>query len=483
MRFFLKSLKIELLSRHSEKVKATVVRNLHPISQLFAALAATVARFDPHQYTYRASVYKDATYRCFLSKIYKPHGRYITKYIKGNIIFSTIILCMLLASNTLIAQDFKTVGYFPTYRFSLVDDVAFDKLTHLNIAFARPNEQGHLTTNGIPIVDVVQKAQAVGLEVYISLAGGAASLSVWENWLAPANRSFFISKIIEYVKAHNLQGVDVDLEWGTVNDDYSGFVLELRDSLKTYNYGITAALPGTYRYPEVSDEALAAYDWVNLMVYDLTGPWAPNQHGPHSPFSFAESAIIYWQAQGLSREKMTLGVPFYGYDFTNLEKTVSVKFSDMVSKNTNYAYRDQVGRIYYNGIYTIAEKTRLAMQENLGGMMIWELGQDDFGEFSLLNTISQSVNGAIITSLSEMEITASIENPYPNPVSDVVNLDFPQSTDFELSLYSPISTEVLTIRHSNRNNISLDMKDYTPGIYFITLKTEALVKTFRIQKI
>ncbi len=390
---------------------------------------------------------------------------------------------MLLASNTLVAQDFKTVGYFPTYRFSLVDNIAYNKLTHLNIAFAQPDEQGNLTTNGVTISDVVQKAQAAGLEVFISLAGGAASLSVWENWLRPANRSFFISNIIEYVKIHNLQGVDVDLEWGTVNDDYSGFVLELRDSLKAYNYGITAALPGTYRYPEVSDEALAAYDWVNLMVYDLTGPWAPDLYGPHSPFSFAESAIAYWSAQGLSKEKMTLGVPFYGYDFTNLEKTVSVKFSDMVSKNTNYAYRDQVGRIYYNGIFTIAEKTRLAMQENLGGMMIWELGQDDFGEFSLLNTISQSLNGAIITSVSEIEAIANIETPYPNPVSDIVNLDFQQAIDFELSLYSPVSTEVFTTSFSNQNNISLDMTDYAPGIYLITVRANSFIQTFRIQKI
>jgi len=123
------------------------------------------------------------------------------------------------------------------------------------------------------------------------------------------------------------------------------------------------------------------------------------------------------------------------------------------------------------------------MQENLGGMMIWELGQDDFGEFSLLNTISQSLNGAIITSVSEIEAIANIETPYPNPVSDIVNLDFQQAIDFELSLYSPVSTEVFTTSHFNQHTISLDMADYTPGIYFITLKTSAFVKTFRIQKI
>ena len=61
--------------------------------------------------------------------------------------------------------------------------------------------------------------------------------------------------------------MDVDLEWSHVNSLYSPFVLELKDSLDAHNKLMTVALPGTYRYPEVSDEALNAFAWVNLMAY------------------------------------------------------------------------------------------------------------------------------------------------------------------------------------------------------------------------
>ena len=86
----------------------------------------------------------------------------------------TIALLSLLLPGLIAAQDFKTVGYFPTYRFSRVNDVDFDKLTHINIAFANPNEAGELTTGGRVITTVVEQAHAAGLEVYIALAGFVA---------------------------------------------------------------------------------------------------------------------------------------------------------------------------------------------------------------------------------------------------------------------------------------------------------------------
>ena len=37
---------------------------------------------------------------------------------------------------------------------------------------------------------------------------------------------------------------------------------------------------------------------------------------------------------------------------------------------------DEVGGYYYNGRATIGAKVRLARQLGLGGVMIWEVGQD-----------------------------------------------------------------------------------------------------------
>jgi len=283
------------------------------------------------------------------------------------------------------------------------------------------------------------------------------------------------------VKKHDLQGIDVDIEWGTVNDDYSGFVLELRDSLNYYDLGLTVALPGIYRYPEITDEALAAFDWVNLMVYDLTGPWNSSNPGPHSPYSFAENSINYWLDQGLEKNRMTLGVPFYGYDFTDLNNIRALLFSEIVEMNEANATVDQVGEIYFNGLPTITQKTQLAISE-LSGIMIWELGQDFFGEFSLLKKINETIEEFTTTSTQQNE-SSILANPYPNPVIDHTIIKTNTTEKIKLLIFSQSLKMIESKDFRNQEYISVDMKNYHKGIYFLTLKANSFVKTFKLIKI
>lgn len=394
--------------------------------------------------------------------------------------FIAILLLLICSCSHLQSQEFKKVGYLPTYRFSLIDDIEFDKLTHLNIAFANPDANGLLSTNGVDITPIVERAHEADLEVFIALAGGAAQLSDWEEWIKPNNRSAFIQDIIDYTLSHNLQGIDVDLEWGNVNDDYSGFVLELRDSIDQYDLGYSVAFPGTYRYPEVSDEALFSFDWVNLMVYDLTGPWQPSNPGPHSPYSFAFSSIDYWEALGLDKSDMTLGVPFYGYDFTNQSNVSSVRFSDMVALDPAYAQLDQVGQIYYNGLMTIEQKTQLAFDE-LSGIMIWELGQDSFDEFSLLNRINETID-ANLTSTDNLQDQKKTAKLYPNPTSAFTTLRFDEAQDCRIVLYSGLQEIHLDRKYNKQQEIVIDLSGFPSGMYFLFVEGEALSGTFKVAR-
>lgn len=383
--------------------------------------------------------------------------------------------------NSTLGQSFKRVGYLPTYRFSLANSIAFDKLTHLNIAFANPDASGNLQTDGVSITSVVEKAHDAQLNVFIALAGGAASLNVWENWITPQNRSGFISGIMKYLHTHNLQGVDVDLEWSVINNDYSGFVLELKDSLSSHDFIMSAALPGTFRYPEVSDEALAAFEWVNLMAYDLTGPWASQNSGPHSPYSFAEQSITYWAAQGLEKNRMVLGVPFYGYDFRDVNNVKSVTFGQMVDKNRSNAMIDQVGSIYYNGLPTISKKTKLAM-EKTSGIMIWELGQDSFDDFSLLAEIDRTIQGSpLVLSAYQEEIVAVVA--YPNPVVDMVYLPSIEGYGMEHSLCNALGMEMSVPLYHSVENTAINMSNLPAGVYYLSLNNKSQTKVFRLVKL
>ena len=129
---------------------------------------------------------------------------------------------------------------------------------------------------------------------------------------------------------------------------------------------------------------------------------------------------------------MTLGIPFYGWNFNDPTDIFSFTYRSMVNQNPANALRDNVDEAYYNGILTVRQKTELAMAE-VSGVMIWELGQDHFDDqFSLLNAISQVISGGV-SSNDEVEQFTDI-NLYPNPFSDFFFLENPKEKDLQIML-------------------------------------------------
>jgi chitinase len=294
------------------------------------------------------------------------------------------------------ADDSKTktarvVGYLSTDSFSKMTSIQFCKLTHLNIAFANPDKNGNVIFNGdIDALTKYAKSVNPNIIISISLAGGVLSQEQATNWSLlidkAENRPNLIQNIINFVELHHLDGVDVDLEWDAVTSGYSGFVIELRKSLTEHKKILTAALPNNSRFENISSTALNAFDFINIMSYDSTGPWTPNNPGQHSSYTNAQDGINFWhKLQNVPSEKLTLGVPFYGYNFTYANVTSST-FGQIVEVAAQFADQDEIGKIYYNGRPTIAQKVQFA-SENTGGIMIWEIAQDSFGEYSLLDVI------------------------------------------------------------------------------------------------
>lgn len=291
-------------------------------------------------------------------------------------------------------SQFKIVGYLAGRGFDQINELELGKLTHLNLAFANPDQEGNLVfSRDADIGSVVKKGHDHGLKVYVSLAGGGRpDTTLWKSVLSPNNRADFINKILKFVEQNNLDGVDVDIEWNllpAIGDLYTPFVIELKKALHGKDKGITTALGATRLHEAVSQQSLEAYDFINVMVYDKTGMWRPDDVGQHSPYSYAEEAIKYWTGErNIPPDRIVLGVPFYGFDFTPPARYIS--FNEIIEENPTLAYQDSVDMTYYNGIPTIVKKVALAKRK-LGGIMIWEISLDTPGEMSLLRAIDQTI--------------------------------------------------------------------------------------------
>lgn len=289
----------------------------------------------------------------------------------------------------------RVVGYLPSYRFDSNEKIDYCKLTHLNLAFANPGSNGKLIINDFSGVVVRARNENSNIKIYISIGGGYLTdeqALTWSNSIdIKDNRPIIINEIVNFVVDNSLDGVDVDLEWQYVTSGYSDFVIELKSALSTKGKSMTAALPGTTKFDNITEEALQTFDFINIMAYDFTGPWNPTASGQHSSYNNAVESINFWKNTGVSQSKLTLGVPFYGYDFSNSSNVTSFTFGQMISTNNSYSEIDNVGMKYYNGRPTIKSKVKLA-SEQVSGIMIWELGQDSFSDYSLLKTIHKEYN-------------------------------------------------------------------------------------------
>ncbi|WP_163410354.1 glycosyl hydrolase family 18 protein [Flavobacterium ajazii] len=299
----------------------------------------------------------------------------------------------------------RVVGYLFSDNYNKINSIQFCKLTHLNLSFANPDKEGNLIFD-VDIDAVIKYVRTINpkIKISISIAGGVISAEQAANWSKlidkPENRPDFIKKIVSFVEVHKLDGVDVDLEWDAVTTGYSGFVIELKNAIKSKNKLITAALPNNTRFANISNEALNAFDFINIMAYDMTGPWAPEKPGQHSSFDDAKLGIDFWnKLQNVPKDKLTLGVPFYGHNFTEAIVT-SPSYGQIVASGKQFADQDEWGKIYYNGRPTIEQKVQLA-SETTGGIMIWEISQDSFDEYSLLDVIHKKYTklGFITTDL------------------------------------------------------------------------------------
>lgn len=392
-----------------------------------------------------------------------------------------IFLFLFVAAFLAASQSKKVVGYLPAYRFGDYNSIAYCKLTHLNICFANPDANGNLKIGNFTTIVNKAKQQNPNIIVCISLGGGTLStqqLQSWKNIVdIPSNRPAFISKIIAFVELNKLDGVDFDLEWDAVTTGYSDFVIELKDSLQNHNKILSAALPATYRYPLITNKALAVFDFINIMAYDKTGPWSPNIPEQHSSYEFAVQAINFWKNQGVNSEKLTLGVPFYGYNFEDQSNVFGFSYASIVNMNILNADVDQVGKAFYNGRPTIERKVELSAQ-NTSGIMIWELAQDRFDEYSLLSVIHNKFNslGFTTTGLCGNVVLAdkfkqSQFNIYPNPANNKLWIESDSNSEIIVSVFNLTGNKMNITQSNIFNKTELNVSGLTTGIYILNVES------------
>ena len=386
----------------------------------------------------------------------------------------------LLICTTAFAQQFRIVGYLPSYRWSYVNFIDYDNLTHICYSFANPDAAGNFSYSQ-NLTTLLANAKAKNVKVIASIGGAGVSATqktAYKNLTKANERAGFINKLMNYLREAGVDGVDVDLEGELVQmSTYSDFVVQLADSIHAENMTISAAT-ASWTNSSMSQASVDALDFINLMSYDQTGSWQPNNPGPHSTYNQSVADVNYWKnTRNQNMDKIVLGVPFYGYEFKNDNTAGALTWCEIAGLYPNDRDKDQAttanGTVYYNGTTTIEKKTQYMLDQRGGGIMIWELGQDCFGANSLFDLIISTRNNV----LSNQEVEANNFLVYPNPVQDLLNISS-ELNEFTVEIIDLTGKVV----YEAKNKFQLNVSNLLSGVYLIKITSENGQKTSRFIK-
>lgn len=299
------------------------------------------------------------------------------------------------------AGDVAVVAYLPEWRYDGANwETISEHVTHLLLFSLEPAPDGKIiATDRLPkknLMDLArQAARRHGTKLLLCFGGNGRSDGFSAMSRNKKARSRFVKGLVRMLDQLDLDGVDYNWEYPgyrfgqgyladtEVEADYKGLTLLIKDTVAAFAAGPPRA---TLRevtmayYPDTRQERLLkqygidqSVSFMHMMSYDQGG-----QH--HSTMDFGKKCADQG-VEVLPPDKLTLGLPFYGRDTKKGDWTT---YEDLVQRHDPLALElDAVkapgggkASIGFNGVTTIEAKTRYALEQGLGGVMIWEVGQD-----------------------------------------------------------------------------------------------------------
>ncbi|HTA90746.1 MAG TPA: glycosyl hydrolase family 18 protein [Polyangiaceae bacterium] len=279
--------------------------------------------------------------------------------------------------------DLKVVAYLANYSGSYsswAKKISFDKMTHLNLAFATVTSSNDwdMGASDADVKTLVDTAHAAGVKVLASLGGGGGDGSIFNNW---ANMDAMLANLDPFLTRLNLDGADIDIEnpgevgaiTSTNATNYDKFVEAIVAKLHPEGKLVTAAVAPWVGGPRAS--TLEQFDFVNIMVYT-------------SNLSDYTNGVNFFKI--LPKTKMTLGAGFYG---ANSDDSNEISYAQIMAADpTAYSKNStQVGGTTYYYTGEAAMKSICAMAKNYGGIMVWDLTEDVTGSHSLWTLVQNAM--------------------------------------------------------------------------------------------
>lgn len=326
-------------------------------------------------------------------------------------------------------KEKMTIAYLYEYTYKTPSKSDLAKVDYINYCFG--NIVGtRVTFNNPKLLEQVLSFRNQGVRVAFALGGwGGEGFSAAVR--TPESRTAFVNSLMGVIKQYQFDGFDIDWEYPTSgvagiesnpNDrtNLTLFCQELKAAMLAYRSDLllTIAIAPSNQFYDLKE--LNKYiDYFNVMAYDFAmGTEALHQSNLYrSNYSTGSSAhnSVSIVSQYVPSNKIVIGTAFYGRTgnfantnvariggtlATNMTKTFTyTKIKEYIDLGWKESWDEEAcapyiikGTIFitYDNPRSTACKAQYVIDNNLGGIMFWDLSQDTTGD--LLTAIDTTFN-------------------------------------------------------------------------------------------
>lgn len=273
-------------------------------------------------------------------------------------------------------------------------------MTHINYAFGdvAPTFDSIIIKNPERLKQIVELRELnPNLKIVLSV-GGWTSGNFSEMAGSSEYRKKFAADCRRKIEQYKLDGIDIDWEYPTAGegagissspDDTKNYTLMMRDIRKAIGKKKLLTLAGIWSAKYIDFKSIMPYvDFVNIMSYDMTPaskgfPHNPLYESPATGARTVEAALKAHLAAGIPREKLVLGLPFYGRgvepypDYMEYKDTRILPGTEAVWDSVAqsvYMVDSKTGSILmgFENPASLAAKLHYINTQRLRGAMYWE---------------------------------------------------------------------------------------------------------------
>lgn len=305
-------------------------------------------------------------------------------------------------------RDFEVFGFAPYWTLSDLDNVNFEVLTTLAYFDVEilPNgtintdSPGYRAFHSKKATALFEKAHQHGTKVVLTVTQMDAD-AIEEFLDNPQGQKNAVKEIVQLVQSKKLDGINIDIEYmGTPDsmyrDKFSNFVALTTDAMHNAKadsqvtvsvYASAVKTPKLYDVRKISENS----DAIFMMAYDFatTGsdtviPTSPLYGHKEGKYWYDVSTAVEDFLKVMPKEKLILGVPWYGYDYP--VETAGIK----VPRHSGY-YARAYNRYGYPYSYFVYPQAHAATYgDTKRDVSPTETGWDDFGKVGWISYIDDS---------------------------------------------------------------------------------------------